>query len=119
MPRIAELRDRGSRIGQQALLVGGIDPGPCYHPRAVARADLVLVGIDQRIERRRIDQPFFDQQRFERLDSQGKVRRNRLVSVIVAMVLRAGDVARRRRPASRQGTASSRVHPILLPPVSP
>jgi hypothetical protein len=63
------------------------------HPRAVARADLVLVGVDQRIER----QPFFDQQRFERFYSQGKVRRNRLVTVIVAIVLSVGEVARRRR----------------------
>jgi phage terminase large subunit-like protein len=49
----------------------------------------MLVGIDLSIKRRSVDQPFFDQQRFERLDSQGKVRRNRLVSVIVATVLRA------------------------------
>ena len=69
---------------------GGILMG---HPRAVAWADRMLVGVDQRIER----QPFFDQQRFERFYSQGKVRRNRLVTVIVAIVLSVGEVARPRR----------------------
>jgi hypothetical protein len=36
--------------------------------RTVAWADLMLVGIDQSIKRHSVDQPFFDQQRFERLD---------------------------------------------------
>jgi hypothetical protein len=29
----------------------------------------VLIGIDHRIERGRVDEPFFDQQRLQRLDA--------------------------------------------------
>ena len=80
---VAELGDRRGRVGQQALLVGGVDPGARHHARAVARPDLVLVGVDQRVERGRIDQPLLDQQRFERLHPQGRVRGQFLVVVIV------------------------------------
>jgi len=69
MTAIAEFRDRGSGVSQQALLVSGINPGSCYYTRAVAWADLMLVDINQRIKRCWVDQPFFDQQRFKRLNS--------------------------------------------------
>ena len=94
-PALLDAAQRGQFFGWNAGVVcsatpafnqGGILMG---HPRAVARADLMLVGVVQRIER----QPFFDQQRFERFYSQGKVRRNRLVTVIVAIVLSVGEVA--------------------------
>src|SRR5208283_935435 len=45
------------------------DPGPCDHPGAVARANLRLVGVDQDIERRRIDVVLLGQQGFERPDA--------------------------------------------------
>jgi hypothetical protein len=57
---IAELFERGAAIGQQARLVRRIDPGPCHHARAVARANLVLIGIDHRIKRGRVNEPLFD-----------------------------------------------------------
>jgi hypothetical protein len=84
---VTEFRDRSRGIGQQALLVGRIDPGLRYHPRAVARTDLMLVGIDQCIKSCRIDQPLLDQQRFERLDAKGEVRRNRMVAVNILFFL--------------------------------
>src|SRR5215470_564209 len=57
---IAEFANGGGAAGEQALFVGRIDPSPCYHPRAVARADLVFIDIDQCIERRLIDEPLLD-----------------------------------------------------------
>jgi hypothetical protein len=47
---VAQFPDRRGGVGQQALLVSGIDPGSCDHSRAIARTDLVLVGIDQCIK---------------------------------------------------------------------
>jgi hypothetical protein len=83
---VAELRDRVGSIGEKALLIGWIDPGAPDYSRPVARADFVFVGIDQRIERRGIHQPLFHQQRFERLDTQGEIRRNSLMFAIVRFV---------------------------------
>jgi hypothetical protein len=57
---IAQFADRRGGVGQQARLVSGINPGSRYHPRAVARTNLLFVGIDQRIKGRRIDQTLFD-----------------------------------------------------------
>jgi len=84
---VAELRDGGGGVGQQAFLICGIDPGARYHSRAVARSDLVLLRVDERIERSAIDQSLFDEQRFERLDTQSEVGRNFLVIVIVWMMM--------------------------------
>ena len=47
----------------------------------------MLVGIDQCIKSCRIDQPLLDQQRFERLDAKGEVRRNRMVAVNILFFL--------------------------------
>ena len=98
-----EFRDRLVGVRQQALLVGGINPGPRHHLRAVARANLVLVGVDQRVERGPIDQSLFDEQRFQRLHSQGHVRRNCLVSMARGCVR---DLARARQ---------DRLPPLLRP----
>ena len=81
-PVVAELGDRCGRVGQQALLEFRIDPGVRHDPRAVARADLVLVGVDHRVERGRIDEPLLDEQRFERHDPQGRIRGQFLVVVL-------------------------------------
>ena len=70
---IAEFGERSTAVGQQALLVGRIDPGACNHPRAVVRAYFVLVGVDQSIDSRPVHQPLFDEQRFERFDSKRHV----------------------------------------------
>ncbi len=58
---IAEFGDRGSGIGQQALLVRWIDPGSRDDARTVAWADFMLVGVDQRIKGCPLDQPFFNE----------------------------------------------------------
>ena len=97
---------------QQALLVGGIDPGPGHDARAVARAHLVLVRVDQRVERGTIDQALFDQKRFQRLDPQGRIGRNDLmvVAVFVAFVLRVQITLRGCRSRGSQKTPSSGLH---------
>ena len=64
-------------------MYGGIDPGLRDDARAVARTDLGLVGVDDRVERRPIDQAFLDEQRFERLDPQRQVGRDCLVFVVI------------------------------------
>ena len=58
---VAKFGDCRSRIGEKAFLVLWIDPGACDDARAVARSDLVLIRVDQRVEGGRIDQPFLDQ----------------------------------------------------------
>ena len=88
---VAQLGDGRGGVGQQALLEGGIDPGPCHHARAVARADLVFVSVDQRIERRGIHQPLFHQQGFQRFDAQGGIGGHGLVFVIVGVGARHGS----------------------------
>ena len=101
--RIAELAHRGRPIRQQPLLVIRIDPSPRHDPCAVARPDFVLVDIDERIERRRINEPLRHQQRFERLHPQGDIRwRVLMIMMLMIMVvfrlLRAGHGNPRGRP---------------------
>ena len=62
----AERRDRRGRIVEQRLLEAGIAPGPGDDLRADVRADLGLVGLDDRVERGRIDIALLDQDRLER-----------------------------------------------------
>ena len=107
---VAKLRNGRCGVGQQSLFVGGIGPSTRDDARAVPRADLVLVGVDQGIERRAIDQPFFNQQRFKRLDPQREVGGNGLMAVAMLMVLRLGEIVSTRGARSRQKTASSCVH---------
>jgi hypothetical protein len=56
---ITELRNRFGSVFEQAPLVCPIDPGARDYPGAVARADLMLEGVNNRVERRPIHQPFF------------------------------------------------------------
>ena len=60
---------RWRRLSSRALEFR-IGPGLGDDPRAVVRADLGLVGLDQDVERRRIDVALFDQQRLERAHPQ-------------------------------------------------
>ncbi len=108
-PAIAQLGDGRSGVVQKAGLVGRIAPSPGDHPRAVARTDLVLIGVDDRIQGGRIDQALLDHQRFQRLDPQGPVRRRLLamavvVMMIVTVVVVHGDFCRQ-APAPRQASA--------------
>jgi hypothetical protein len=47
---VAEFSNGGGAILQQTLLEGGIGPCSRHHARALARADFMLVSIDERIE---------------------------------------------------------------------
>jgi hypothetical protein len=44
----AQLLDAGAAVGQETFLVSGIDPGPGDDLGAVVRADVLLVGADER-----------------------------------------------------------------------
>jgi acyl-CoA hydrolase len=72
---ITQLGDRSVRIGEKPLLVSGIRPGTRHYSGAIARPNFVFVGVDQRIKRRAVDQPFFNEERFECLYAQGWIRR--------------------------------------------
>ena len=50
------------------------------------RADLGFIGIDQRIDRQRVDEAFFGQYLFERFDAQFRIAQ-RPIAVRVMMVL--------------------------------
>src|SRR5450432_1731595 len=80
----AELGDCRRAVLQEPLLIGGVEPGARHHPRAVAGADLRLVGLDDEIERRRIDQALFREQRFERLDAQRGIREGFAMPMVLA-----------------------------------
>ena len=47
----------------------------------------MLVAVDQRIERDRVDETFVDQKRLERLDPKGEVGGDCLVFVVVMMIV--------------------------------
>jgi len=85
-PTIAEFGDCCRRIREQAGSVRRIGPRLRHHPGAVARADLALIALDDGVERRRIDQPLFGEQRFERLDAQRRVRQRRVMAVVVTVL---------------------------------
>ena len=54
----ADMTERAHRLGgviQQGLPEGRIGPGLCDNLRAIVRADLGFVGLDDGIERGRID----------------------------------------------------------------
>ena len=81
---IAEFGDGRRRVVQQARAILRIAPGARDDAGAVARPDLVLVGLDDRVERRRIDIALFDQQRFERAHAQRDFGEFGMVVVMVA-----------------------------------
>ena len=62
--------DRLGGVFQQRLFERRI--GPCLGDdlRAIVRADLGLIGLDDRVERGRVDIAFFAQDRFERAHAQ-------------------------------------------------
>ena len=64
-----------------------IAPGLGDHMRAVARADLGLVGLDQEVERRRVDIALLGQHRFERAHAQLGLGELRMVVVVVMVVI--------------------------------
>ena len=84
---VAQFGDRRRRIGEQPLAVVGIDPGAGNDAGAVARADLLLIGLDQQIERRRIDVALLGQQRLQRAHAQVGFRQFGMVVIVVVVVV--------------------------------
>ena len=72
----------------------------------------MFVGVDQHVECRRIDEPFFDQQRFERLDAQGGIGRNEGMLVLVVMLMLVFPIVLVRVSGLVHG--SCRPHPHLM-----
>src|SRR5713226_3097724 len=60
-------------------------PTHAYHAGAIARADLVLVSVNEGVQRGAVDQAFFDEERLEGFDAESEVRRDGLVLVVVGM----------------------------------
>jgi hypothetical protein len=70
----------------------------------VVRADLVLIGLDQRVERRRIDQPLLDQQRLESLDAERHLRGRLGMAVAMVVMVSAHDAT----PLAAEQSAAAR-----------
>ena len=62
-----QIQRRNGGVGVFAEPLGKVSvaPGFCHHLGAVARPDLGLVGVDERIDRCRVDVTLLCQQRFE------------------------------------------------------
>jgi hypothetical protein len=84
---VAEFRYRGIRVDEQALFVRPIGPRARDNASAVARTDPVFIAIDQRVERRALDQTLFDQERFQGFDAKGHVGGNGLVLMFVLVIV--------------------------------
>ena len=86
----AHVAHRGDRLGgvrQQRLLEFGIGPGLGDDDRAVARADLGLVGLDDGVERGRIDIALLGQHGFQRAHAKLHLRQLRAVLVVMIVVM--------------------------------
>src|SRR6266850_2873944 len=73
---IPEFRDRAGSIIEQTLAKRRISPRLGDDSCAIARANLVFISIDDRIERRRIDKPLFLKDRLKRLNPQSSPSRH-------------------------------------------
>jgi hypothetical protein len=81
-----ELRTRGVGVGKQARLECGVGPRVRYDPCAAQRADVPFEDAHQRIDGITRDQTFFDEQRFDRLGAQRRVRRRLRIVVAIGHV---------------------------------
>ena len=57
--------DRRRPVGEEALLVSRIGPGPGNHFRAVHRAEVVFEVPDDRVDRFGVEQALLDEHRFD------------------------------------------------------
>ena len=85
---MAQRADRRGGVLQQRLPESGIGPRLGDDERTVARPDLGLVGLDDGIERRRIDVALLGQDRFQGAHAQLRLRQfgAMLVGMIVIVV---------------------------------
>src|SRR5690242_19082078 len=84
---VADLGDCGRAVLEQPLLVFRIDPGLGNDEGAVARADLLLVGLDQKVERGGVDIALLGQHGFERANAQLRFRKLGMVVVVVMVMV--------------------------------
>ena len=83
---IAERGDRRPAVGQQPQPELGIHPGLGDHPRAVMRTNPGLIGLDQHVQRGRIDIALLHQDALKRADSELRLRQLRTMLVIRSTV---------------------------------
>ena len=86
----ADMTERAHGLGgviQQGLPEGWIGPGFGDDARAIVRADLRFVGLDDGIERGRLDIALFGQDGLERAHAQFGLGQVRMVVVVVMMVI--------------------------------
>ena len=79
--------DRLGGVGEQRALELGIDPGLGDDAGADVRADLGLVGLDDEVERGRIDVALLGQDGLQRAHPQLRLGQLRAVLVIVVMIV--------------------------------
>jgi hypothetical protein len=80
----AKLGDRGRAVGQQALFVLRVGPGPGHHPGPVHRADLGFIAVDGLLDEPLGDQSPLGQQRLQRRDPLFHRRHRRRVMCALA-----------------------------------
>jgi hypothetical protein len=86
----ADMAERAYRPGgvvQQGLPESRIRPSLGDDLRAIMRADLCFVGLDNGIERGRIDIAFFGQDGFQRSHAQFSLGKLRMVVIVVVVVI--------------------------------
>src|ERR1700689_2978521 len=81
----AELVDRRGSISQKARLERGIAPGAGDDRGPALGSDLVSIHFDPGVDRGGIDQPLLRKQAFQRLRSQGRLRRQMRVQFLMDM----------------------------------
>lgn len=84
---MAERADGLGAVIQQGLPEGWIGPGLGDHLRAIVRADLGLVGLDDGVQRRRLDIAFFGQDALERAHPQLGLGQLGMVVIMVVVVM--------------------------------
>ena len=95
---VAQLGDRRRGVGQQAGAIVRIGPGAGDHARAIARADLVFIRLDDGVEGRGIHKALVHQQRFQRLHAQGEIAGRLLAVIGMVMVVRHDAAKSKARP---------------------
>ena len=88
--RVADFGNRGRRVLQEACAIGWIGPGFRNDTRAVARSDFLLIGLDQQVERNRIDIAFFGQHGFQGAYAHLGFRQLRMIVIVVVFVVMFG-----------------------------
>ena len=84
---VPERGDGRAAVGEQPAAVVRVGPRPGDDARAVVRADPRLVGLDQQVERRRIDVALLGEDALERADPQLRVGQLRALVAVVRVRL--------------------------------